>query len=369
MTKSNDKDPWIGGEANPSPELEVEAKAEEATETEDTAKTDEIAETPEAIVELDSVDQPAPDSEETTETPEAIIEPESVDEPEPDSEETADESAPESDDQESDPISADGFVPSVVPQRDRNIGEEPYHGGRGRGGSSLTYSPKSEANYVPAEPKLYVAPGMEDDDGEEKFGFPEVPENTQRLFIAIEIPRSVKRELADLPKSFIPREYDRVRWIGEEAMHLTLKFLGDVPIDQIPDIKAALEQAAESTGRFQMKIGRTGCFPSFRDPRICWVGFNGELRRLEQLQGRVEGRMVGLGLERDDRKFAAHVTIGRTRPGVRGRFAQDVGASWQHAPLRSSGQVVQVTAIALYRTYLDEQENTQYEQLANHELG
>lgn len=369
MTKSNDKDPWIGGEANPSPELEVEAKAEEATETEDTAKTDEIAETPEAIVELDSVDQPAPDSEETTETPEAIIEPESVDEPEPNSEETADESAPESDDQESDPISADGFVPSVVPQRDRNIGEEPYHGGRGRGGSSLTYSPKSEANYVPAEPKLYVAPGMEDDDGEEKFGFPEVPENTQRLFIAIEIPRSVKRELADLPKSFIPREYDRVRWIGEEAMHLTLKFLGDVPIDQIPDIKAALEQAAESTGRFQMKIGRTGCFPSFRDPRICWVGFNGELRRLEQLQGRVEGRMVGLGLERDDRKFAAHVTIGRTRPGVRGRFAQDVGASWQHAPLRSSGQVVQVTAIALYRTYLDEQENTQYEQLANHELG
>ena len=369
MTKSNDKDPWIGGEANPSPELEVEAKAEEATETEDTAKTDEIAETPEAIVELDSVDQPAPDSEETTETPESIIEPESVDEPEPDSEETADESAPESDDQESDPISADGFVPSVVPQRDRNIGEEPYHGGRGRGGSSLTYSPKSEANYVPAEPKLYVAPGMEDDDGEEKFGFPEVPENTQRLFIAIEIPRSVKRELADLPKSFIPREYDRVRWIGEEAMHLTLKFLGDVPIDQIPDIKAALEQAAESTGRFQMKIGRTGCFPSFRDPRICWVGFNGELRRLEQLQGRVEGRMVGLGLERDDRKFAAHVTIGRTRPGVRGRFAQDVGASWQHAPLRSSGQVVQVTAIALYRTYLDEQENTQYEQLANHELG
>jgi len=369
VTKSNDKDPWIGGEANPSPELEVEAKAEEATETEDTAKTDEIAETPEAIVELDSVDQPAPDSEETTETPEAIIEPESVDEPEPDSEETADESAPESDDQESDPISADGFVPSVVPQRDRNIGEEPYHGGRGRGGSSLTYSPKSEANYVPAEPKLYVAPGMEDDDGEEKFGFPEVPENTQRLFIAIEIPRSVKRELTDLPKSFIPREYDRVRWIGEEAMHLTLKFLGDVPIDQIPDIKAALEQAAESTGRFQMKIGRTGCFPSFRDPRICWVGFNGELRRLEQLQGRVEGRMVGLGLERDDRKFAAHVTIGRTRPGVRGRFAQDVGASWQHAPLRSSGQVVQVTAIALYRTYLDEQENTQYEQLANHELG
>ncbi|MBT3994831.1 MAG: RNA 2',3'-cyclic phosphodiesterase [Chloroflexi bacterium] len=357
MTKSNDKDPWIGGESTPSPEPKAEAKAEDSAEPDDAIKANEITETPETVVEPEKVDIPAEDSADTAETPEAVVDSETVDE------------SPESDDQESDEASEDGFVPSVVPKRDRNIGEEPYHGGRGRGGSSLTYTPKSEANYVPAEPKLYVAPGMEDDDGEEKFGFPEVPENTQRLFIAIEIPRAVKRELSDLPKSFIPREYERVRWIGEEAMHLTLKFLGDVPIEQIPDIKAALEQSAESTGRFQMKIGRTGCFPSFRDPRICWVGFNGELRRLEQLQGRVEGQMVGLGLERDDRKFAAHVTVGRTRPGVRGRFAQDVGASWQHAPLKSSGKVIQVTAIALYRTYLDEQENTQYEQLANHELG
>ena len=346
MTKSNEIDPWIGGESNLSPKPKVEAKAEDAAEPEDAPKTSDIAE-----------------------TPKAVVEPETVDEPASYSEYAADESGPESDDEESDRIPADGFVPTAVPERDRNMGEEPYHGGRGRGGSSPTFTRQSEANYVPVEPKLYVAPGTEDDDDEEQFGFPEVPENTQRLFISIEIPRAVKRELADLPKSFIPREYERVRWIGEEAMHLTLKFLGDVQIGQIPDIKAALEISAESTGRFRMKIGRTGCFPSFRDPRICWVGFNGELRRLEQLQGRVEGRMVGLGLERDDRKFAAHVTIGRTRPGVRGRFAQDVGASWQHAPLKSSGRVIQVTAIALHRTYLDENENTQYEQLANYELG
>ena len=351
VTKSNDKDPWIGGETTPSPEPKAEAKAEESAEPEEATKASEITESPEAVVEPEKIDESTVDGSETAEASEAV-----------------DESS-ESDDQESDQEPTDGFVPSVVPERDRHRGEEPYHGGRGRSGSSLTFTRQSEANYVPAEPKLYVASGMEDDDGEEKFGFPEVPENTQRLFIAIEIPRAVKRELADLPKSFIPREYERVRWIDEEAMHLTLKFLGDVPIEQIPDIKAALEQSAESTGRFQMKIGRTGCFPSFRDPRICWVGFDGELRRLEQLQGRVEGRMVGLGLERDDRKFAAHVTIGRTRPGIRGRFAQDVGASWQHAPLKSSGKVVQVTAIALYRTYLDEQENTHYEQLANHELG
>jgi 2'-5' RNA ligase len=160
-----------------------------------------------------------------------------------------------------------------------------------------------------------------------------------------------------------------VRWIDEEAMHLTLKFLGDTSIDLIPDIETALERAAESTGTFTVKIGRTGCFPSFVDPRICWVGFTGELRRLEQLQGRVEGGMVVLGLEDDDREFQAHITVGRTRPGIRGRFAEDIGISWQHAPLRTTGQEVSVNAIALYRSYLDDKGDTQYQQLGNYPLG
>jgi 2'-5' RNA ligase len=189
------------------------------------------------------------------------------------------------------------------------------------------------------------------------------------LFIAIEIPRKLKREFSDLADSFRPREFDRVRWIEEDAMHLTLKFLGDTPIELIPDIETALELSAESTGIFTIKIGRTGCFPSFVDPRICWVGFTGELRRLEQLQGRVEGRMVALGLEEDDRDYQAHITVGRTRPGIRGRFAEDIGISWQHAPLRTTGQEVPVNAIALYRSYLDDKGDTQYQQLGNYPLG
>ena len=79
--------------------------------------------------------------------------------------------------------------------------------------------------------------------------------------------------------------------------------------------------------------------------------------------------MVALGLEEDDRDFRGHITVGRTRPGIRGRFAEDIGVSWQHAPLRTTGQSVPVNAIALYRSYLDEKEDTQYEQLANFELG
>jgi 2'-5' RNA ligase len=79
--------------------------------------------------------------------------------------------------------------------------------------------------------------------------------------------------------------------------------------------------------------------------------------------------MVALGLDADDRKFRAHITVGRTRPGIRGRFAEDVGLSWQHAPLRSTGTIIPVTAIALYRSYIDDNDDTQYQQLGNYELG
>ncbi len=224
---------------------------------------------------------------------------------------------------------------------------------------------RTEATFVPQEPKIYVAPASDDDEDDKD----EVPTETWRLFIAVELPRTLKREFIDLARSFRPREHERVRWIGEDAMHLTLKFLGDTPVDRVSEVKTALEQAASSTGKFSIKVGRTGCFPSFRDPRICWVGLSGELRRLEQLQGRVEGGLVALGFDREDRKFKPHVTVGRTRPGIRGRFAEDIGVSWRHAPLHSAGKIIPVSAIALYRSYLGEDDGARYEQLANLELG
>jgi 2'-5' RNA ligase len=193
--------------------------------------------------------------------------------------------------------------------------------------------------------------------------------NTWRLFVAIELPRALKRELIDLAGSLRPREHERVRWIGQDAMHLTLKFLGDTPTEKVGDIKDALQQAASSTGKFSIKVGRTGCFPSFRDPRICWIGLSGALRQLEQLQGRVEGGLVSLGFDGEDRTFTPHVTVGRVRPGIRGRLAKDIGVSWRYAPLHATGTTIPISAIALYRSYLGEKNGARYEQLANLELG
>ena len=343
MTKSNDLDPWLGEkpEEKPKAEKQVDTKSEEVVEVEAEAEPEPVA---------DSADSVTTDPSDPDEGSGPISDADNADESSGDDEPTE-------------------WTPTVVPEKTRSGRDTIELYTARKGAKDVTFIQRSEATYVPSEPKFYVAPKAEDEEDTPEFGFPEVAENTQRLFIAIEIPRKLKREFLDLANSFRPREFDRVRWIDEEAMHLTLKFLGDTSIDLIPDIETALERAAESTGTFTVKIGRTGCFPSFVDPRICWVGFTGELRRLEQLQGRVEGGMVVLGLEDDDREFQAHITVGRTRPGIRGRFAEDIGISWQHAPLRTTGQEVPVNAIALYRSYLDDKGDTQYQQLGNYPLG
>ena len=404
MTKSNDIDPWLGGdndaEGDKKAEPKATSKAKPAAKATSKAKPAAIAKSkvkpaakakskakPAAKAKAKSKPKSAAKADlepevtsEAAVTPEPEVTPAAEVTPDPEAtvsdtpvtetvEDQVDESESESETDSDAPKAKTKYVPTTVPIRTRTRGESLETYGSNRSGRDGVYTRRSEAKFVPSEPKFYVAPKDPNVPEEPEFGFPEVPENTQRLFIAIEVPRTVKRDLVELSQSFRPREHERVRWIEEEAMHLTLKFLGDTPIDKIPDIKIALKRAAESSGRFSIKIGRTGCFPSFVDPRICWVGFTGELRRLEQLQGRVEGGMVALKLESDNRKFRAHITVGRTRPGVRGRFAEDIGYSWQHAPLRSTGTSVPVNAVALYRSHIDDYGDTQYEQLANYELG
>ena len=392
MTKSNEIHPWLGGdndaEGDKKAEPKATSKAKPAAKAKSKAKPAAKAKSkPKSAAKAKSKPKSAAKADlepevtsEAAVTPEPEVTPAAEVTPDPEAtvsdtpvtetvEDQVDESESESETDSDAPKAKTKYVPTTVPIRTRTRGESLETYGSNRSGRDGVYTRRSEAKFVPSEPKFYVAPKDPNVPEEPEFGFPEVPENTQRLFIAIEVPRTVKRDLVELSQSFRPREHERVRWIEEEAMHLTLKFLGDTPIDKIPDIKIALKRAAESSGRFSIKIGRTGCFPSFVDPRICWVGFTGELRRLEQLQGRVEGGMVALKLESDNRKFRAHITVGRTRPGVRGRFAEDIGYSWQHAPLRSTGTSVPVNAVALYRSHIDDYGDTQYEQLANYELG
>ena len=120
-----------------------------------------------------------------------------------------------------------------------------------------------------------------------------------RAFVAIELPPFVLDELAQIEARFRPQVPDGcVRWVKPDSIHLTLKFLGQVPSDQIELITASLRTAVASHHAFTLNIAGAGCFPNLSRPRVVWVGVQeeGDLSRaIEYLE---RGGALGETIER-----------------------------------------------------------------------
>ncbi|WP_119073019.1 RNA 2',3'-cyclic phosphodiesterase [Aggregatilinea lenta] len=135
-----------------------------------------------------------------------------------------------------------------------------------------------------------------------------------RLFIAIELPDSVLDTLTYIQSGLKQRApAHTVRWVAPGSIHLTLKFLGDVPVAQLDDIRAALDHAARGHGPFELSIGSLGCFPNTARPRVIWIGLERNPSALGALRDAVEAQIAPLGYPTEDRPFSPHLTLGRIR--------------------------------------------------------
>jgi 2'-5' RNA ligase len=106
---------------------------------------------------------------------------------------------------------------------------------------------------------------------------------------------------------------DAVRWTRVEQLHLTLKFLGNVPAAQLEALQLSLNHASQGLGPFQMTVEGLGGFPTPRLPSIIWLGLTGELDALLKLQSRVEDGCASFGSHAEERPFHPHLTIGRVK--------------------------------------------------------
>ena len=150
--------------------------------------------------------------------------------------------------------------------------------------------------------------------------------STKRLFVSIELPRSITQSLAELDPHL-----RGVRWLAPEQMHLTLSFLGNVPGEAEEALKKNLDAIAWKA--FYLPISGLGTFPGKGRPNILWVGVGTGHPHLFQLHKRVQEAAIGAGLEPDLRSFHPHVTLARcrdvsgesVRPFLRTHAAFDAG--------------------------------------------
>lgn len=131
--------------------------------------------------------------------------------------------------------------------------------------------------------------------------------STARLFIAIDLPTSLREQLAAL--------CEPVRgfaWTRPEQLHLTLRFLGDVELAARDSLEAAL--ARVNVEPFVLPVAGMGSFPPRGPARVVWVGVGRGHPRLHQLRQQIDDGVLGTGLNPDLRHFQPHLTLARVRP-------------------------------------------------------
>lgn len=141
-----------------------------------------------------------------------------------------------------------------------------------------------------------------------------MPRSSERIrgFIAVELPRAVKEFLADTASDLKKCRAD-VKWVRPEAMHLTVKFLGDVRGDLIPAIEDELKRVLTHQSAMHMQVTGLGAFPGLNKPRVIWAGLKDTSGRLAPLAADVEKALEPLGFEAEKRPFSPHLTLGRVR--------------------------------------------------------
>jgi RNA 2',3'-cyclic 3'-phosphodiesterase len=132
-----------------------------------------------------------------------------------------------------------------------------------------------------------------------------------RLFAAITIPEPVRDEMIAIQRELKPLALGDVRWTNVEQLHLTLKFLGNVSTRSLDAVKQSLAEACATAAPFLLRARGIGFFPNDRQPRVVWVGIEGDEKVLMELQKRVEQRLAPFAEKPGAERFLAHATLGR----------------------------------------------------------
>jgi 2'-5' RNA ligase len=129
-----------------------------------------------------------------------------------------------------------------------------------------------------------------------------------RVFVALEIPEEVRRALGECIAR-LAAVRGGARWVRPASLHVTLKFIGEAPPEQVERIRNALE-AVRVESPVEMKFRGTGFFPGAKHPRVFWAGIEAS-PNLAVLAAQIEERLAPLGIPRESRAFHPHLTLAR----------------------------------------------------------
>lgn len=140
--------------------------------------------------------------------------------------------------------------------------------------------------------------------------------NIKRLFIAINLPQEIKKELAEqereIKSAFSEEAQGIFKWVKPDNLHITLLFLGDVLIENIPKLIGVIKKATGNWQTFQIKVEKV-CYDRM-PPRLIWIETE-KNKDLECLINQFKQDVIEQGIGRfiDSKPFSSHITLARVK--------------------------------------------------------
>lgn len=136
---------------------------------------------------------------------------------------------------------------------------------------------------------------------------------TVRVFVAVGISVEAREQLIGAVERIRQDIPQGIQWANPDGMHLTLKFLGNIPSANVSPLLECVGELASANRGFGLKLTGLGMFPNRRKPRVLWAGVGGDLDALSSLQQAAEDAINALGYPPEQRPFRPHITLGRPR--------------------------------------------------------
>ena len=171
-----------------------------------------------------------------------------------------------------------------------------------------------------------------------------------RAFIAVELPLEIRQNVQHATSNLRRDTGSLIRWVAMENMHLTLKFLGDIPSANVEVVTQMIHAQADSFNCFDIHLTGIGSFPSPKRPRVIYIGIHAPAA-LEAFQRQLESAARRLGYTAEERAFAPHLTIGRVRQHVRADEQQRLRRALEESTIDSLG-TARVNSVHLYKSDL-----------------
>lgn len=138
-----------------------------------------------------------------------------------------------------------------------------------------------------------------------------------RTFVAVELALELRPRVMRLIEQFKPTS-TKVKWVEEENLHFTLKFLGDLDLTDTHQVCKAVQEVTAELPSFPVDVGELGAFPSLEQPRTVWLGLTSGNDAFVALHDALDEALARLNFRTEKRKFVPHVTLGRVRSSPAG---------------------------------------------------